>query len=153
MQRKFPACFYYIFIKGVIDEYGDIAAVPPAVMEKYNKYSEGNIAKAKADAQAATEKAYLDAKAEEYMNFVENHPEFSGEVPQEVMDMVSKGESLEGAYAIHQLKAVTAQLEQTKKDFEIYKTNTANKNSRIPDVKGGKKKEVDDFLLGFLGGF
>lgn len=139
--------------KALIDEYGDISAVPPAIMDKFNKYSKAAQEKAKADSEAAKAAAYREEKAAEYISFVENHPEFGGEMPQEVMDMVSKGESLEGAYAIHQLKEVTAQLTQTKKDFEIYKTNTANKNSTAPSGKSGKKKDNDDFLRGFLEDF
>ena len=137
--------------RALIEEYGDITAIPPAIMERYNRYSQTAIEKAKADSKAAEEAAYREEKAAEYLNFIENHPEFGGEMPQEVMDMVARGESLEGAYAIHQLKEVTAQLAQTKKDFEIYKTNTANKNSRLPDVKSNRKKDEDDFLQGFMG--
>ena len=81
---------------------------------------------------------------------MENHPEFSGEVPQEVMAMVSKGESLEGAWARYRVPALEKELAQTKKDFDIYKANSANKNSQLP-AAGGKKKEMDDFLEGLLG--
>ena len=135
--------------QALIEEYGDISSVPAAVMEKFNKYSQAAVSKAKADSEAAAQRAYREEKAAEYLNFIENHPEFSGEVPQAVMDMVAKGESLEGAYAIHQLKEVTAQLAQTKKDFEIYKTNTANQKSKSPDVRSSKKAD-DDFLAGFM---
>lgn len=138
--------------KALIDEYGDLGSVPPAVMDKFNKYSQAAIEKAKADDEAAKQRAYREEKAAEYMNFMENHPEFSGEMPQAVMDMVSKGESLEGAYAIHRVAELEKELAQTKKDFDIYKANSTNKNSRIPSPKSGKKKEMDAFLEGLLGG-
>lgn len=137
--------------QALIDEYGDISSVPAAIMDKFNKYSQSAIEKAQADSRAATEQAYLEEKEAEYNEFVENHPEFSGEVPKEVMAMVSKGESLEGAYARHRVPELEKELAQVKKDFEIYKANSANKNSRIPDAKGGKKKVMDDFLEGLLG--
>ena len=139
--------------QALIDEYGDIAAVPPSIMEKFNRYSQRNVEKAKTDGASAAEKAFLDAKADEYIEFMENHPEFTGEIPQAVMEMVGRGETLEGAYARHRVAGLEEQLAQVKKDFEIYKTNQTNKNSRLPDVKSRKKKENDDFLSGFLGGF
>lgn len=137
--------------QSLIDTYGDISAVPPGIMEKFNKYSQSAIEKTKADSAAAKEQAFLDAKAEEYMAFVENHPEFGGEMPQEVMAMVAQGESLEGAYARYLVSGMKKELAQVKKDFEIYKTNTTNKNSQMPTVTSGKKKEQDAFLDGFLG--
>lgn len=136
--------------QALIDEYGDISSVPVSIMDKFNKYSQSAIEKAKADSRAAEEQAYLEQKEAEYYEFMEKHPEFSGEVPQEVIAMVHKGESLEGAYAIHRVAELTKELAQTKKDFDIFKANTANKNSGLPDAKGGKR-ELDDFLEGLLG--
>ena len=137
--------------KALIDEYGDVGAVPPAIMEKFNKYSQSAIEKSKADNEAAKQRAYREEKAAEYMNFVEKHPEASGEMPKEVIDMVSAGESLEGAWAIHNLAVAQKELAQVKKDFEIYKANTVNKNSRIPGAKGKGREDKDDFLRGFFG--
>lgn len=136
--------------QSLIDEYGNIEAIPPAIMDKFNKYSQSAIEKAQADSKAAQEQAYLAKKETEYYEFMEKHPEFGGEVPQEVVALVSQGESLEGAFARHRLPAVEKELAQVKKDFEIFKSNTANKNSQMPDAKGGRKKESDDFLQGFL---
>lgn len=136
--------------QALIDEYGDIASVPAAIMDKFNKYSQSAIEKAQADSKAAKDQAYLEEKAAEFTEFMEKHPEVSGELPKEVVAMVSAGESLEGAYARHRVAALEQELAQVKKDYEIYKTNTANKNSRLPGAKG-KKKETDAFLEGLLG--
>lgn len=137
--------------QALIDEYGDVASVPAAIMDKFNKYSQSAIEKAQADSKAAKDQAYLEEKAAEFTEFMEKHPEVSSELPKEVVAMVSDGESLEGAYARYRVPELEKQLAQVKKDYEIYKANSANKNSRIPDAKGGKKKVMDDFLEGLLG--
>lgn len=135
----------------LIDEYGDVSSIPAAVLDKFNKYSQAEIAKAKADNKAAEEQAYLDKIRAEYNEFMENHPEHDGKIPDEVADMVQKGESLEGAWARHRVTALEKELAQVKKDYEIFKANTANKNSQLPAAKGKKREDVDDFLRGFFG--
>ena len=137
--------------KALIDEYGDVNSIPPAILDKFNKYSQAAIEKSKADSKAAEEQAYLEKKRAEYNEFMENHPEHDGKIPEEVVAMVQKGESLEGAFARHRVASLEKELAQIKKDFEIYKANTANKNSQLPGAKGKKREEVDDFLRGFNG--
>ena len=137
--------------KALVEEYGDIAAIPATVLEKFNKYSQAEIAKAKADSKAAEEQAYLNKKRAEYNEFMENHPESDGKIPSEVVAMVQKGESLEGAYARYRVTNLEKELAQVKKDYDIFKANTANKNSQLPGAKGKKREEVDDFLRGFNG--
>lgn len=137
--------------QALIDEYGDVSAIPATILDKFNRYSQSAIAQARADSKAAKERAFLDAKADEFNTFMENHPEVNGELPREIVAMVSAGESLEGAYARHLVPELKQELAQVKKDFEIYKTNADNKNSRLPGAKGGTKKVKDDFLEGLLG--
>ena len=136
--------------KSLLDEYGgDINAVPAGVLKKFSEYSNGIMASAKERAAKKSADEYMAAKSREYLEFRENHPEV-GNIPAEVIKMVSDGESLEGAWARYSLGQLTSENASLKRQMEILKTDKANRDSRLPTSKNTARKE-DRFLEGLCG--
>lgn len=127
---------------GLLETYGNMESVPEAVMKLFSdnaKANKDNIAKALSDRQ---QKQWEQQKAEEYEAFMENHPEVK-EIPQDVVQLVHKGESLEGAYAISELAKAKEQIAKLTNENKILTQNNKNKQTKLPSAQSSAVKEDD----------
>lgn len=127
---------------GLLETYGNMESVPEAVMKLFSdnaKANKDNIAKALSERQ---QRQWEQQKAEEYEAFMENHPEVK-EIPQEVVQLVHGGESLEGAYAISELAKAKEQIAKLTNENKILIQNNKNKQTKLPTAQSSAVKEDD----------
>ncbi|MBR2502591.1 MAG: hypothetical protein IKB62_00525 [Oscillospiraceae bacterium] len=118
-------------------------------MKMFTENAQANKAKVEQAFAVQKQKQWEDSKLEELEAFRENHPDVKV-IPQEVMKLVAKGESLEGAFAIARVKKVLqekAELEKKYKELEnankVLKQNNKNARSKMPSSQSTAKKDSD----------
>lgn len=125
----------------LLEQYGDLSDVPDNVMQMFTENTAAQKEKA--------EKAFAQQKAQqreeeliaELEAFRENHPDV-GDIPQEVIELKSQGESLEGAFAIIQYKQLKADKERLEKELSIAKQNNKNRQAAMPSASSKAQKET-----------
>lgn len=133
----------------LLETFGSIEAVPKDILQMFTDNAETVKVKARQELDAAAQAAEDNRLLEEYSEFMVNHPELK-EIPREVMELKAKGESLEGAFAITQVKKVLqekAELEKKYKELEnankVLKQNNKNARSKMPSSQSTAKKDSD----------
>ena len=137
----------------LLETYGNLDDVPASVMKMFTDNAE--TAKQQIEAELATQKKrqWEESKLTELENFRENHPEV-GEIPKEALELVVKGETLEGAYArtelakaLKHISDLTKEKTELEKSLKVLKQNEKNKQTKLPSSqsKGKKVSEADSW--------
>ena len=126
----------------LIETYGDLGSVPEAVMKMFTENTQANKEKIAKSLEAMQQQKWEQDKQEEFEAFRENHPEIK-EIPKEVVELVSKGESLEGAWAIVSLSKTLEKVSQLEKENKILTQNNKNKQTKLPSAQSSAVKEDD----------
>ncbi len=131
----------------LLETYGSLEDVPPSVMKMFTDNAQTKKQQIEAAVEAQKQKQWEESKMEELENFMENHPEVP-EIPKEALELVAKGETLEGAYAITELSKAMKQIsELTKakaeleKNIKVLKQNDKNKKTKLPSSRSNAVKE------------
>lgn len=139
--------------KELLETYGDLEDVPASVMKLFTDNAESAKQQIEADLKAQKQKQWEDSKLEELENFRENHPEVV-EIPKEALELVAKGETLEGAYARTELAKAKKQISdlindksELEKSINVLKQNEKNKQTKLPSSqnKGKKVSEAESW--------
>lgn len=126
----------------LIETYGGMESIPEAVMKMFSENTLANkekIAKELADKQSRQWEQHI---AEEFEAFEENHPGVK-EIPHEVIALVHKGESLEGAWARVELAKAQEQIAKLITENKILTQNNKNKQTKMPSVQSSAVKDDD----------
>lgn len=133
----------------LIETYGDIEDVPASVMKMFTDNAEAAKQQVEAELKAQKQKQWEESKIEELENFRENHPEIA-EIPKEALELVAKGESLEGAYArvelskaLKQISELTKAKTELENNIKVFKQNEKNKKTKLPSARSNAVKEDD----------
>lgn len=126
----------------LLDTYGNLDAVPEAVMKMFTENAQANKEKLAAEFEARKQAQWEKQKAEEYENFRENHPEIR-EIPKEAAQLVLEGHSLEGAWAMTELPKALQKIAELEKQNKILTQNNKNKQTKLPSAKSNAVKEDD----------
>lgn len=124
----------------LVEQYGDLSDVPDNVMQMFaenNKNAQDKLAK---EMERLSQVQRNNELLEELETFRDNHPEV-GEIPREVIELKTRGETLEGAFAIVELAKAQAQLAALTKENKILKQNSKNTRSSMPSGRNTAKKD------------
>lgn len=132
-------------------EYSENAARKMAEMEyKLNRSQ-------KADEQRQANESKNQALRQSIGSFVMNNPEFlkefpNAQLPNDMVESLNSGMSIEGAWAKHQLTKEREANEEMKRQLQAYQQKETNQKSAAPKLKGDLESMANDpFLQGLLG--
>lgn len=131
----------------LLETYGNLDAVPEAVMKMFTENAAASKEKAAAEFEARKKAEWEKQKAEEFESFRENHPEIK-EIPKEAAQLVLEGHSLEGAWAMTELPKALQKIAELEKQNKILTQNNKNKQTKLPSARSNAAKE-DDFVWDF----
>lgn len=131
----------------LLETYGSLEDVPPSVMKMFTDNAQAKRQQVEAAVEAQKQKQWEESKIEELENFMEKHPEVP-EIPKEALELVAKGETLEGAYAItelskalKQISELTKEKAELEKNIKVLKQNDKNKKTKLPSSRSNAVKE------------
>lgn len=131
----------------LIEEFGGLDAVPESMLKLFTDNQKATQEKMAQQMAEQQKKQKDEAMLEELEAFRENHPDVN-EISPDIIDLVVKGESLEGAYArvnfadaMKQISELTKKNEELEQTNKILKQNNKNKQTKLPSSRSNAVKE------------